>query len=318
MARGDGIKPAAAAGAAGGGAEFAPHAVEQVGHLRVLRRQRAFAHARGVGLDDADDAIHAMRRHPGTGAGAAGRGVGRGDERIGAVVDIEERALRAFKQNIRAVADLFVQQDDGVLHERLQVFARLIVFRKYRLERKRFGAERFEDDVVFLDAGGKFGFEFDRINQVADAQADAGGLVAVSGADAALGGADLVFALEHFAGAVQLAMIREHDVRRLAEHKILRRDLDAVFLEAFHFADEADGVEHDAVADDAQLVFAQDAGRDKVKHGLLAIDDDGVTGVVAAGVADDDFRRLGEDVDDFAFAFVAPLGTDQNCVGHKF
>ena len=43
-----------------------------------------------------------------------------------------------------------------------------------------------------------------------------------------------------------------------------------------------------------------------------------VAGVVAAGVADDDIRLLGEHVNDFAFAFVAPLGADQNCVCHNF
>jgi hypothetical protein len=43
-----------------------------------------------------------------------------------------------------------------------------------------------------------------------------------------------------------------------------------------------------------------------------------VAGVVAAGVADDDVRLLGEDVNDFALAFIAPLGTNENCVCHKF
>jgi hypothetical protein len=43
-----------------------------------------------------------------------------------------------------------------------------------------------------------------------------------------------------------------------------------------------------------------------------------VPGVVATGVADDDIRLLGEDVNDFAFAFVAPLGADQNCVCHNY
>ena len=32
--------------------------------------------------------------------------------------------------------------------------------------------------------------------------------------------------------------------------------------------------------------------------------------------ADDDVRLLGRDVDDLAFAFVAPLGADQDCVRH--
>ena len=53
-------------------------------------------------------------------------------------------------------------------------------------------AERFEDGVVFLDAGGKFFLEPVGIDQIVHAQADARGLVAVSRADAALGGADFV------------------------------------------------------------------------------------------------------------------------------
>ncbi len=44
---------------------------------------------------------------------------------------------------------------------------------------------------------------------------------------------------------------------------------------------------------------------------------DGVAGVVSALAADDDVRLAGEDVDDFAFAFIAPLRADQNCVRHE-
>ena len=43
---------------------------------------------------------------------------------------------------------------------------------------------------------------------------------------------------------------------------------------------------------------------------------DGVTGVIAALAADDDVRLAGQDVDDFAFAFIAPLRADQNRVRH--
>ena len=44
---------------------------------------------------------------------------------------------------------------------------------------------------------------------------------------------------------------------------------------------------------------------------------DGVAGVVPALAADDDVRLGGEHVDDFAFAFIAPLRADQNCVRHN-
>jgi hypothetical protein len=35
-----------------------------------------------------------------------------------------------------------------------------------------------------------------------------------------------------------------------------------------------------------------------------------VSGIIAAGIADDDIRLLRQHVNDFAFAFVAPLGAD--------
>jgi hypothetical protein len=52
----------------------------------------------------------------------------------------------------------------------------------------------------------------------------------------------------------------------------------------------------------------QDTRWDQVELELLAVDHDRVAGVVAALVAHDGGRPLGEDVGDFALAFIAPLG----------
>ena len=46
--------------------------------------------------------------------------------------------------------------------------------------------------------------------------------------------------------------------------------------------------------------------------------DDGVPGVVAALVADDEIRLLRQEVRDLALAFVAPLGTDDGRHRHVF
>ena len=72
------------------------------------------------------------------------------------------------------------------------------------------------------------------------------------------------------------------------------------------------GVQHDAVADQAQRVGAQDAGRNQVQDGLLAVDDQRVAGVVAALEAHDRADLLGQQVDDLALAFIAPLGTEND------
>ena len=44
----------------------------------------------------------------------------------------------------------------------------------------------------------------------------------------------------------------------------------------------------------------------------MAVEDDGMSGVVTAGVAGDVVERRGNVVNDFAFAFVAPLGADDD------
>ena len=43
---------------------------------------------------------------------------------------------------------------------------------------------------------------------------------------------------------------------------------------------------------------------------------DGMAGVISALAANNDVRGAGEDIDDLAFALVAPLRADQNCVRH--
>ena len=77
------------------------------------------------------------------------------------------------------------------------------------------------------------------------------------------------------------------------------------------------GIDHHAVAEHAPLAAAaQDARRDEVRDQLLPVDDERVAGVGAAAVAEDDVGELGVEIDDLAFAFVAPLGADDHHIGH--
>ena len=69
-------------------------------------------------------------------------------------------------------------------------------------------------------------------------------------------------------------------------------------------------IEHHAIADYAGAFGPENAAGHKLQNKFLAIDDDSVSGVVAAGIAGYHFKCLCEDVDNFAFALVAPLGPD--------
>ena len=75
---------------------------------------------------------------------------------------------------------------------------------------------------------------------------------------------------------------------------------------------------HHAVADEAAHAFVEDSRGNQPQHGLLAVDDQRVAGVVAALEAHHALRAVGEPVDDLAFAFVAPLGADHDHVARDF
>src|SRR5260221_13571492 len=93
------IEPAAAPRPARGGAEFVPALAQQLADRVVeLGRKRAGAHARGIRLGDAENVMQHLRPDTRTGGRRSGNAVARGDVRVGAMIDVEKRALRAFEQ----------------------------------------------------------------------------------------------------------------------------------------------------------------------------------------------------------------------------
>ena len=102
-----GVEPAAAARAPRDRAELRPALAEQLADLVVeLGRERPLAHARRVGLGDAEHVVEGAGADARAGRRLRRHRVRRGDERIGAVVDVEQRALRAFEQDPLARAAL--------------------------------------------------------------------------------------------------------------------------------------------------------------------------------------------------------------------
>ena len=100
VAEGDRVEPAAAARAAGDRAVFVAAVAQVLAELVVeLGGKRPAADARRIGLHHADDVVDVPHRHAGAAGDADARAVAAGDERIRAVVDVEQRALRAFEQD---------------------------------------------------------------------------------------------------------------------------------------------------------------------------------------------------------------------------
>ena len=107
-------------------------------------------------------------------------------------------------------------------------------------------------------------------------------------------------------------MIGKNDVGAVADEEIAVH-FHAGRAQRIDFLHEGERIEHYAVADNTAAAFAQHAAGNQLQDELLALDGDRVSRIVAAGITRDDLEALREHVNDFAFAFVAPLCADDDC-----
>ena len=95
-------------------------------------------------------------------------------------------------------------------------------------------------------------------------------LVLVGGADPAQRGADLALAPQLLGHALERAVVRQDQVRAVGDDQVLV-DRDPLRRELAHLLLEGPGVDHHAVAHDAEDAGVQDAGGDQVQDELLAV-----------------------------------------------
>src|SRR5690606_28341185 len=275
------------------------------------------ADTRGVGLDDAEHVIEVTRADAGAGGSAAGRGVRRGHVRVGAEVDVEQRALRALEKDVAAFAVNAVQGLGDVGHHRRELLAEREVLLQRLLEVDRLDLVIVpQHEVVEVEDLAELGGEAFPVQQVAEAHRAARDLVLVGRADAAAGGADGIAAARLFARLVERDMAgKDQRAGRADAQPLARRD--ALRFQHVEFFGKRHRVQDDAVADEAFDAVTEDAGGNQLKHSLVATDDQGVAGVVAALETHHATGALGEQVDDLALAFITPLGADHDDIlGH--
>ncbi len=98
--------------------------------------------------------------------------------------------------------------------------------------------------------------------------------------------------------------------------QVFRADGHALPSQLGDFIEERLRIDHHAVADDRKLGRPQDARRQQRQLVGFAVDDQRVAGIVAALEAHDDVSLLRQPVDDLALPLVAPLGADDDNIGH--
>ena len=211
------VEPAGAAATTGVGAELVAALDEQVADrvaVEQLGRERAAADAGHVRLHDADDALDRAGPDAGAGAHAARDRVARRDERIRAVVEVEERRLRAFEQHPLPASSASCTRCtvSSIMRREARHHREVLLGDLVGVERQPV-VDLGEHAVLLAQREVELLAEDLRVEQVLHAQADAQRLVGVRRADAALGGAELVLAEEALGHAVELLVVRHDQVR---------------------------------------------------------------------------------------------------------
>ena len=229
------------------------------------------------------------------------------------MVDIQQGALRAFANDARAILQRRMQIDRRVADVVSQECRRFQVAFCRRPRVQGCAVLPPQRLVGRFDGADKpLGKDLDIQQHVARADAGASGFVQVCGTDAAQGCANFGVAKRFFARRVQGNMRRRDDMRPRTYDQILRRDGDAQGAHGLNLAHEIDRVDDHAIAHHGHDIVMQHARRQQMQLVDLPFYGDGVTGIVAAGIARHDIGIGSQPVDYPALALVAPLRADQN------
>ena len=261
--------------------------------VEQLGGERPFAHSGDVGLGDADHTVDLRGSDAGAGAGAACGRVRRGDERVGAVVDVEHRGLTSLEQHGLAVVERIVENERRVRHVRLELDAHLEQLLHGGLHVEGAAVVELDEHLVLLvQRIAHLVAQHVFMEQVGDADAHAVDLVGIGRTDATAGGADLLLAGEAFGHLVDHAVVGRDHMRGLAHQQA--RAVDAAALEPLDLLEQHLRVDHDAVAYDRSRRRADDAGWQQMQRIRLVADHHRVACVVAA-VETRDVIDLGAD-----------------------
>jgi hypothetical protein len=229
------------------------------------------------------------------------------------VIDVEQHALRAFEQDAASARPRLVQRQPDRPREGQHEPGNLAQVRLQRLAIDRRFPEARAQRVVMRAQAIELRIEPVDMGEVADADRAAADLVLISRADAAPGGADLALARRVLAQPVEIAVDRQDQRAGIGEMKIVGRDRQPLPAQLLDLVAQRPGIEHHAVADDAQRA-PDDAGREQRELVDLIADDERVAGIVPALEARHHVRPAGEPVDDLALALIAPLPADDGDV----
>ena len=294
----------------------APVDQDVAGLVQQLGGKGSAAHPGDVGLGDADDLVDVPGADPRAGTGPAGHRVGGGHEGIGAVVEVEEGGLGPLEEHVGTPVEGIVEQADGVGHHRGHPGGQLVEVEGADLVGRQGEAvvHLGQDRVLLLQHHVELLAEDLGVEQVLYPEPHPRRLVGVGRSDTALGGAQLVLAQIPLGQLIQLVVVRHDQMSVAADQEFPR--IDALGRQGVHLGQQHGRIDHHAVTDDRGDVVVEDPARHQLKGEGLPVHDDGVAGVVATLIADDQLHLLGQEIGQLALALITPLGPDDDGCRH--
>src|SRR5689334_18022406 len=171
------------------------------------------------------------------------------------MVDVEECSLRAFKQDLFAAIDRFVQVDDRICHVRPQFFTGSKIRFIDIAKTDRLRTKGVKDSIVLQNFCLQLLREHDRLHEVRHSQASACCLVSVGGANSSFGSANpsptqLSLLVEH-------AVIRQDKMGAIADEQVFM-NAHSQLAQAFHFSHKREWIDDYTVSDHAYFALPKD------------------------------------------------------------
>ncbi len=228
-----------------------------------LRGEGASPHTGSVGLTHPDHPVNLARSYPHSNAGSASHRRRGSDKRIGAVVNVQQRALGPLEEHVLTLSQGFVHQQGGVNDIRPQPLGAGPVFRQDRLHLQRLLAvDRRQKSILLLQSPAQLLLKDGHIQKVLHPQAVARHLVGVGRPNAPTSGAQGFASPPLLLDLVQHQMIGHHQMGVGTDAQA--RSVQAIGLQFVHLCYQSPGVHHQTIADDAEDPRPMDARRDQV------------------------------------------------------
>ena len=146
-----------------------------------------------------------------------------------------------------------------------------------------------------------------RMQQVAHANGFFHIFIGIDRRDAAAGGAEFLVCQTIFFQDITHLVIWHADGRAVADDQVLRCDLDPLVTQHFDLIEKMFEVDDHARPHHIDGLITQNAGRQQIQDELAFFVDNGMSGVVAALITDDNIIFFAQKVDHAALAFISPV-----------